>query len=131
MGDDDLRGDAGDDTLDGGEGADLLSYAGSFAPVTIDLAAGTAVSTGFYALDADDECDDTPGVGDPCVGPAGDATDRVGGFEAVLGTRSADVIRGGDGPDLLVGGGGDDSISGLGGDDTLLGGGGDDLLIDQ
>ena len=51
------------------------------------------------------------------------------GFEHVVGTRFADVLRGTDGENHIMGGRGADVLDGRGGDDFLLGEGGDDRLV--
>ncbi len=111
-GDDRIDGGYGDDTIEGGAGADLLfgdqgsnwlSYAGSSAGVTIDLATGLAAG--------------------------GDAEgDSYQGFEQVLGSSYADTITGGPRDCTLSGGDGDDTIDGGDGNDTIEGGGGADLM---
>ena len=104
---------ASDDSFDGGGGYyDEILYAGDRG-VRIDLAAGTAGTTG--------------------------ERDVVHDFEHAYGTFGSDVITGSEGPDELTGNGGDDVIDGRGGDDTiytrgaagdtrLAGGEGDDRL---
>ena len=115
-GNDALRGDAGADTLAGGEGVDWVQYHTSGSGVTVDL---TEVA-GFQAASG------------------GDAEgDVLSGFERVLGSDFADVLRGDVRANMLIGRGGADDISGgegndvLRGDagaDTLAGGDGDDLV---
>lgn len=101
-GDDVLVSGRGDDTLDGGDGTDLASYAGSYYPVTIDLAAGTARTE--------------------------DAVDALLSIERAIGSEGDDVISGDESANLLDGLAGDDTIFGRGGDDTLIGGIGIDTV---
>ncbi len=98
-----LEGGAGGDRLDGGAGEDTLSYAGSGAGVSVNLATG-AVSGG-----------DAQG-------------DTIAGFEHVVGSAHDDLLRGDDGANRLHGGAGDDWLWGGAGSDTLAGGAGDDVL---
>lgn len=98
-----VQGGAGLDVFLGGAGRDTLSYTGSSAGVTINLATGVA--------------------------SGGDATgDVFSGFENVLGSAHADRLVGNAQINVLDGGGGNDLISGGAGRDTLLGGAGDDTL---
>ncbi len=102
-GDDVIEGGAGADTLAGGLGTDALSYAGSTAGVSVDLAAGTA--------------------------SGGDADgDTYTGFEAVIGSGLDDLLTGDSGGNTIDGGDGNDVIRGGDGDDVIRGGAGwDDL----
>ena len=100
------------DTLDGGEGVDLIRYdAVPTTPVNVDLDAGTA--TQAAATD---------------TGGTTDVTDVLAEIEDVLGTDGDDTLVGDGNDNLLLGGGGDDALLGRGGDDTLLGNAGGDTL---
>ena len=101
-GDDFIEGGMGSDRLDGDDGYDILSYAESLSAVNVDLFTGAA----------------SDGIG----------VDMVRGFEAVVGSRFADTIRGGSVGESIVGGDGDDRIDGGGGDDVLRGERGADEL---
>ncbi|MAW08315.1 MAG: hypothetical protein CME61_08550 [Halobacteriovoraceae bacterium] len=119
-GDNHIRGLAGNDTLDGGRGNDLVRYDrderyGGEDGVTINLKKG-------FAID---------GFGD---------RDELSGFERAAGTESKDKILGGrkgedlyglGGNDLIKGGGGNDEIEAGAGRDKLEGGGGNDVLSGQ
>lgn len=120
-GDDGLNGGNGDDTFDegaadsdadtmlGGAGIDLVSYAGRTNAITIVMDA-TSSSTG------------TTG------GETGEG-DRVGtDVENLIGGDGTDTITGNALDNTLEGGDDVDTISGLGGDDTLDGNAGDDIL---
>ncbi len=102
-GDDTLDGGAGADALIGGNGTDTLSYAGSATGVTVNLASNSA--------------------------SGGDAAgDTITGFEAVIGSSSADILTGDITSNTLNGGNGADTIEGGAGADTLIGGADFDTL---
>ncbi|MCY4361383.1 MAG: hypothetical protein OXE42_04230 [Gammaproteobacteria bacterium] len=122
-----IEGLAGADTLDGGDGADTLSYASSNAGVTIDLNRGTG------DFNANDNTIKTASGGHA----AGDKV-KYGSFINVLGSRHGDriigdgqdnTLTGGAGNDTLNGGAGDDTLDGGVGDDDLTGGDGDDTFV--
>ena len=98
-----FEGAAGADRLDGGAGEDWLSYRGSDAGVTVNLA------------------DDTVSGGHA-------AGDTITGFEHVTGSAFGDVLMGNAEDNWLVGGAGDDDLQGNGGDDVLEGSAGADTL---
>ncbi|MBC6981706.1 hypothetical protein [Caulobacter sp. 17J80-11] len=100
-GDDLIDGGLGSDQLDGGAGYDTLSFETAITTVTVDLAAGTASSTG---------------------------TDAVTGFEHVIGGRYDDTLAGASGAERLDGGEGNDVLDGRAGADQLAGGRGEDVL---
>jgi Ca2+-binding RTX toxin-like protein len=100
-GDDTLAGEAGDDLLRGNGGVDTASFAGSAAPVAVNIGAGTAT---------------------------GEGTDTLVGIENAIGGPAGDTLVGNDQPNLLVGGGGKDTILGFGGSDDLRGQAGDDTI---
>ena len=103
-GGDTLEGGAGGDSLLGGAGTDWLSYAGSNAGVSVNLATGTAAD--------------------------GDAAgDTITGFERLVGSGYADILTGSNGRDVLRGGAGNDSLYGGGGTDVVEGGAGADFLF--
>jgi len=106
--DNDFRGLAGDDTLDGGKGIDRIRYDrdakyGGDNGVTVNLKKGTA----------------TDGFGD---------TDTLVRIENVRGSDFGDRITGSNGKNKLEGEGGRDKLFGLKGNDTLEGDGGSDRL---
>lgn len=111
-GSDTLRGGAGDDriapgtgldSLSGGAGFDTLVLSGSGLPAIVDLTLDRMgrLQTGAW----------------------------FDGFEAVLGGRSDDRLRGNVGANLLAGSAGHDLLVGRAGADTLSGGSGADTLI--
>ncbi|MGE0855920.1 MAG: pre-peptidase C-terminal domain-containing protein, partial [Hyphomicrobiaceae bacterium] len=94
-GDDTIEGGAGGDTLDGGAGTgDTVSYAGSDAGVTVNLATNSA--SGGHA--------------------AGDA---ISNFENILGSGLVDNLIGSTGDNVIEGGAGGDTMNGGLGNDTL------------
>jgi|GEM_PF-972003 len=129
-GDDTLEGRGGDDTLDGGEGGtDTAIFSGNYADYAISEVGGN-----LQVADSVAERDGT----DTLIGietiEFADGTYNVasGEFTAtsieVSGGDSDDVIAGGAGDDNIDGGGGNDQIQGTSGDDTLSGGEGDDTI---
>ncbi len=111
---------AGDDTflllsagrvtgaINAGGGTNLLDYTGRTSAVRVNLALGTATSTG---------------------GVSGFVNVTGGsGNDVLFGDGSANVLQGGDGNDILSGMGGDDALSGGDGRDLLFGGAGSDAL---
>jgi hypothetical protein len=86
----------GDDTIDGGAGADTATYGDRGSPVRVDLAA--RLVTG-----------------------AGRERDRLEHIENATGGDAADVLLGDGASNVLEGDAGNDHIDGRGGDDYLLG----------
>jgi Ca2+-binding RTX toxin-like protein len=105
-GNDRLHGGSGaiDDTLIGGNGTDLVSYAGAATGVTVDLTNGS--SSGAFGNDSLTSIENI-------LGGNGD--------DSIMGDSLANLLDGGTGNDTLHGG--SDAI-----DDTLIGGDGIDLL---
>ncbi|KRE15964.1 hypothetical protein ASE66_09255 [Bosea sp. Root483D1] len=85
-GDDTVRGAAGADVLRGGAGSDTLSYVGSIAAVTVNLALQTA--TGGHATG-----------------------DTISGFENLTGSSFADIITASNAANAIDGGDGIDTVS--------------------
>ena len=92
-GDNGFNGDAGADTIDGGEGHDFAGYWGSDAGVTVNLATGT-------------------GQGGHAEG------DMLTGIESIIGSDHADHLIGSDEDDSLNGEAGADTLDGGEGDDN-------------
>ena len=111
-GDDELEGGAGSDRLDGGPGSDRVTYQGSDAGVTVNLAAGTG-SGGHAGNDAFYEVENVTGSAydDELVG--GNGANRLEGAEG------NDVLRGSGGNDILEGGPDADELDGDTGVDTI------------
>jgi len=103
---DTLEGDGNANTLAGGSGTDMLSYAHASAGVTVNLSITTAQNTGGAGIDI------------------------VSQFENLTGSNFADVLTGTTGNNSLSGGGDNDSLDGGGGTgkDTLDGGAGADTM---
>lgn len=97
-----LRGGAGADTLNGGGGTDVASYLGSATGVIVNLATGS-------------------GTGDA----SGDVFISIEGLE---GSSSGDALTGNSGANTLSGQGGNDTLEGGAGADTFDGGIGSDLV---
>ncbi|MEL7485678.1 MAG: calcium-binding protein [Pseudomonadota bacterium] len=97
-GDDRVHGFGGADTLDGGDGVDIVLLNQAGGGVTIDLAAGT-------------------------VGAS-----TIVNFEDANGGAFNDNVFGDEGDNLLIGGGGDDVIDGRAGSDALTGDAGADAF---
>lgn len=100
-GDDWFVGGLGDDTIDGGAGTYDLAQALNFAPVTVNLALGTAT---------------------------GDGSDDLTAVEAFSATDFADVLTGDELANVLFGWAGNDTITGAGGDDDISAGDGIDTV---
>ena len=138
-GDDELRGNAGENTLIGGPGSDVMDagagddtvYAGDLG----NLRPGYSEAT--PAPLAPDDVDGGPGQDeldyyaepralaiDLLSGETGGAAagDTLRGFEELSSGRGADVIRGTDGRDLLDDSGGANDIDARGGNDSVSGG---------
>ena len=92
-----FNGGKGNDTLNGGLGADCASYTDSTGPILVDLANGSA--------------DD--GYGN---------TDQLTSIEDVWGSANNDIIYGDSGVNVVLGNAGNDAIAGGTGADTIDGG---------
>ncbi len=122
-----IRGLAGDDTLDGGRGDDLVRYDrdaryGGEDGVTINLKRG-------YAIDGFGDRDELSGF-ERAMGT--DVRDRIYGSgrgEDLYGLGGNDVILAGGGRDNIEGGAGRDRLDGGSGNDTLSGGSGADRFV--
>jgi protocatechuate 3,4-dioxygenase beta subunit len=101
-----ICGTAGDDTLTGTPGDDLI-----------------------YGLEGDDTIDGGGGSDIIVGGPGNDTLNGGGGSDILKGSGGNDSLNGGGASDLLIGGGGTDTLSGGPGDDVLQGGGGNDRLF--
>lgn len=103
--DDQITGTVGDNILNGGLGADWVSYVNALAGVTVNLGTTTAQNTG------------------------GAGTDTLVSFEYLMGSNFGDRLTGDAGTNVIYGMDGDDVLFGLGGSDLLAGGGGNDILL--
>ena len=109
-GDDILEGGAGADRLDGDAGMDWVSYRGSDAAVTVNLADGTVMG-GHADGDVLTEIENVIGS------DYGDVLWGDGGANRLDGGEGSDELRGNDGADKLYGGAGADMLNGGPGDD--------------
>jgi Ca2+-binding RTX toxin-like protein len=112
-GDNWFRGEAGSDTIIGGDGTDLVSYFSSDKGAVVDLELGTAEDGYSAGL--------SNGAG---------TTDLLISIEQAVGAKAAaDTLLGSSVDNRLSGFGGNDRLDGRGGNDTLLGGMGADTII--
>ena len=135
MGDDELIGGDGRETVLVGGGNDMIETSGpDLAP---DLGYPAASTVGFsYDPDADPENDRDSvdgGAGDDVIYGADDDDLLIGGTgnDFLDGQIDDDTLMGGIGLDTLIGGQGDDSLEGGLGEDVLSGADGDDTLRDN
>lgn len=153
-GDDRLLGEAGDDLLEGGAGNDDLAGGGGRDTVVggtgddivrMGLAGEEARHDGPPASDGDDVYSGGEGVDTLDAGMAGSGvaidltagvatgastgSDRVEGFENVVGSRHDDTLTGDAADNVLHGGAGDDRLAGGGGGDVVCAGDGDDVVV--
>ena len=138
---DTVHGEAGDDYIAAGEGRDALL--GGDGQDTLDpgpgllddVFGGTGTDTVHYPRDAsvavsindvadDGETDEMDNVHLDVEGISGGTGD-----DALSGSASRNVLRGGAGDDHLLGMGGNDQLHGDAGHNTLSGGDGDDVLF--
>lgn len=139
-----LRGEAGNDTLEGGEIGDLLN--GDLGDDTLRGFGGEDALVGDAVVGApgDDLYDGGAGGATARFGtaqngvtvdlaktgpqPTGEGNDTFISVENVDGSKFADTLLGGVGANHLTGQGGDDLIDGRDGDDSLNGGSGIDTV---
>ena len=146
-GDDDITGGNGADTINGGPGADeldgddgraddqtaddragdTLSYAGSMAGVTANLATHTYSGGDAEGDEVAVQRGDNAEMLDHDMDPETDALD-VSTFENLTGSANADRLTGDHRMNTIMGGDGDDTISGGGAMDVLMGQKGDDTI---
>lgn len=118
-----LTGDAGDDTLTGGQASDLVS-GGSGDDVLTGGRGGDVLQgdAGHDTMHGGDDADTLRGGGGHDELHGGDDADLIsgaGGNDRLFGDAGADRLRAGRGRDTLTGGEGDDSLDGGGGFDRL------------
>ena len=146
-GDDDITGGDGADTIEGGYGADeldgdngratgqtqalragdTLSYAGSMAGVTANLATHTFIGGDAEGDEVAVQRGDDAEMLDHDNDPETDALD-VSTFENLTGSANNDRLTGDHRTNTIMGGDGDDTISGGGAMDVLMGQKGDDTI---
>ena len=129
-GDDFLRSGADADILDGGDGADGVSYSSNSADIEINLETGTATggtAEGDVLIGIENI---TSGSGNDIITGNNKDNDLLGieGNDTLDGRAGNDLLNGWFGDDSLIGGEGDDQVFGGLDDDRLDGGDGNDLL---
>ena len=108
-----LLGRAGNDTLDGGAGIDLAYYLDDPAPVTVNLASGSALD-GFVSTDSLLNIENV----------SGSAFN-----DSISGDAAANQLSGNAGNDSLLGGAGNDTLDGGAGSDSMAGGADNDSYV--
>ena len=122
----------GNDTMIGGNGDAVVSYAGRSAGVRVDLADREGTQTAAGERDRLSAIDDVVGGAGDDVLLGNDARNVIGGGEGddrVVGRDGWDRLAGGSGADLLEGQAGNDTLDGGPGRDILRGGLGSDRLF--
>ena len=130
MGDDEIRGSRGNDTLNGDADHVSTTVAVALGRDAIDGGRGDDLIHGdVAALGANTNALLFSGGDDTLDGGRGDDTvDGAFGDDVLRGGKGADLLRGGVGADDLLGGTGKDTLKGDLGADDLRGGGGNDRL---
>ena len=128
---DQLMGGSGADSLDGGNGFDYARYDLAATAVTLSLVDPSA-NTGEAAGDTFVGIEGLygSGFGDTLIG--NDVANTIlglGGNDAIAGGLGVDMLYGNDGADIIFGGADGDLITGGAGGDVLKGEGGADLFV--
>jgi Ca2+-binding RTX toxin-like protein len=121
------------DSIDGGNGTDALSFSGSSSnySISIDLVAGRANDGlgSVYTLIGIENISSGSG-NDTIIGNDGAESFLGGnGQDSLIGGSGNDTLNGGDGADTLVGGAGNDWLYSTDGTDAIFGGEGDDVIL--
>ena len=124
-----MSGEAGNDTIDGGEGIDLVSYARAIGPVVANLTTGTATGEGTDTLINIEDIFGSSGNDSLTGNASANYLDGLAGDDFLSGLDGNDFLFGDDGKDILNGGAGNDFLGGEAGDDSLNGGLGNDFLF--
>ena len=124
VGNDLIHGRGGNDTLNGGQGADyIVGFAGD------DVISGNEDNDTLLGSAGSDIINGNDG-NDSIRGNGGfDTIDGGDGEDTLRGDGSGDKIYGGAGRDLIEGGGGNDDIFGGDGNDIISGGAGEDYIV--
>jgi hypothetical protein len=117
-GNDTIAPGGGADTVYGGAGSDTLDLAAAPGPVTVDLATGSGSGFGRLSLS---------GIENVIGSASADLLRGDGEANVLTGAGGSDTLNGRAGADVLNAGAGDDALAGGEGDDRLLGGGGIDI----
>ena len=120
-----LEGDAGNDTVNGGGGADTLIAASGAGNDRYN--GGTGIDTIVFASAAKPVRVNLGAASNHATG-AEIGADRIAGVENVVGGSGNDTITGNALANALTGGNGVDTLKGMGGNDLLGGGAGKDVL---
>ncbi|MEO0750736.1 MAG: calcium-binding protein [Pseudomonadota bacterium] len=131
-----IRGLAGDDTINGAGGIDTARYDkdaedGGTAGVTVDLKAETATD-GFGDTDTLLKIENVIGTAKRDIIEGDEQNNRIrgeGGNDRIVGDEGNDTLLGEGGRDNLLGGEGRDTLNGGDGNDNVNGGSGADLII--
>lgn len=130
--DDELYGEAGNDTITGGFGNDLLD--GGNNNDVLDGGSGNDTllgGSGSDTLDGGDGQDSLEGGSGRDSLTGGDGNDTLegdGGADTLIGGDGDDSLQGGSGFDVLTGGAGADTLDGGNGNDIITAGGGDVVI---
>ena len=122
----------GNDEMNGGAGADPVSYRLRTLAVSVTLDDGMANEGEPGEADLVAEVENIVGGNgdDVLVGSSGGNTiEGSGGEDEIHGGDGDDVLRGGGSSDVVFGDEGNDEVYGDGGHDTLTGGSGADLIV--
>jgi Ca2+-binding RTX toxin-like protein len=117
------NGDAGNDTITGGNANDLL-YGGA----DNDIIDGAGGANALYGESGNDTLISAGGADTLDGGTGNDFLSSGAGNDVLLGGDGDDTLLGGDGLDNLSGGEGNDNLTGGRGSDTLTGGNGNDIF---
>lgn len=133
--DDKIIATLGADTLDGGDGQDLITFSTFETGVSVNLGAGTGPN-GSVLSNIEDVVGSS--FNDIILGSAennsikgGRGDDRIYGLDGddwIAGNSGNDIIHAGSGNDTIIGGAGNDDITGRLGADVMSGGGGADTF---
>jgi Ca2+-binding RTX toxin-like protein len=124
------------DSMDGGNGTDVVDYSARTASLAITVGSGAADDG--EAGEGDDVKSSIENVigssVNDTISAAADAVDVAhtftggDGVDTLTGGNLADILNGGKGDDVLNGGAADDTLNGNDDNDTLIGGAGVDIL---
>ena len=128
---DTFTGGAGNHSISGGSGTDMLDYSLAPGAVNISFASGTGTN-GFGGTDTFSLIEKAAGSANGDVLTGGTGNDSLignGGNDALNGSDGADTLNGGAGADSLIGGIGNDTLTGGGDNDSIDGASGFDAAI--